>query len=31
MTKDLALLYEGEAKAVNSKEFLAAIRERLGA
>ena len=31
MTKDLALLYEGEAKAVNSKEFLAAIRERLEA
>ena len=31
MTKDLALLYEGEAKAVNSKEFLASIRERLEA
>ena len=29
MTKDLALLYEGEAKAVNSKEFLAEIRKRL--
>ena len=29
MTKDLALLYEGEAQAVNSKQFLAAIRERL--
>ena len=31
MTKDLALLYEGEAKAVNSREFLAAIRQRLEA
>ena len=29
MTKDLALLYEGEAKAVNSREFLAEIRKRL--
>ena len=29
MTKDLALLYEGEARAVNSREFLAAIRERM--
>ena len=29
MTKDLALLYDGEAKAVNSREFLASIRERL--
>ena len=29
MTKDLALLYDGEAKAVNSKEFLAAIRRRM--
>ena len=29
MTKDLALLYEGEAKAVNSKEFLVEIRKRL--
>ena len=31
MTKDLALLYEGEAKAVNSREFLAEIRGRLEA
>ena len=31
MTKDLALLYEGEAKAVNSREFLASIRSRLEA
>ena len=31
MTKDLALLYEGEAKAVNSREFLAEIRSRLEA
>ena len=29
MTKDLAMLYEGEAKAVNSREFLAEIRRRL--
>ena len=29
MTKDLALLYDGEAQAVNSKEFLAAIRQRM--
>ena len=29
MTKDLATLYEGEAKAVNSKEFLASIRKRM--
>ena len=29
MTKDLALLYEGEAKAVNSREFLKAVRQRL--
>ena len=29
MTKDLAMLYEGEAKAVNSREFLAEIRNRL--
>ena len=29
MTKDLATLYEGEAKAVNSKEFLLSIRERM--
>jgi len=29
MTKDLALLYEGEARAVNSREFLQAIREKL--
>ena len=29
MTKDLALLYEGEARAVNSKEFLATIRKRM--
>ena len=29
MTKDLALLYEGEAKAVNSREFLKEIRNRL--
>ena len=31
MTKDLALLYEGEAKSVNSREFLAEIRGRLEA
>ena len=31
MTKDLALLYEGSAKAANSREFLASIRERLEA
>ena len=31
MTKDLAMLYEGEAKAVNSREFLAEIRSRLEA
>ena len=29
MTKDLALLYEGEARAVNSREFLEAIAARL--
>jgi isocitrate dehydrogenase len=29
MTKDLALLYEGEAKPVNSRAFLNAIAERL--
>ena len=29
MTKDLALLYEGEAQAVNSKAFLKAIAERM--
>ena len=29
MTKDLALLYEGDAKAVNSREFLAEIRKRI--
>ena len=29
MTKDLATLYEGEAKAVNSREFLSAIAERI--
>ncbi|MCR5297198.1 MAG: NADP-dependent isocitrate dehydrogenase [Clostridiales bacterium] len=29
MTKDLALLYEGEAKAVNSREFLEEIASRL--
>ena len=29
MTKDLALLYEGEAKAVSSKEFLEAIQKRI--
>ena len=29
MTKDLALLYEGEAKAVNSREFLRAIRDKM--
>ena len=29
MTKDLALLYEGEAHAVNSKEFLQAIQARM--
>ena len=29
MTKDLALLYEGEAKSVNSRAFLAAIAEKL--
>ena len=29
MTKDLALLYEGEARAVNSREFLGEIRKRL--
>ena len=31
MTKDLALLYEGGARAVNSREFLAEIRGRLEA
>ena len=31
MTKDLALLYEGEARAVNSREFLAEIRKRMEA
>ncbi len=30
MTKDLALLYEGEAKSVNSRAFLQAIAERIG-
>ena len=29
MTKDLALLYDGEANAVNSKEFLAAVAARM--
>ena len=29
MTKDLALIFEGEARTVNSREFLAAVRERL--
>ncbi len=29
MTKDLVLLYEGEAHAVNSKEFLQAIQARM--
>lgn len=29
MTKDLALLWDGEAKAVNSKQFLQAIADRL--
>ena len=29
MTKDLALLCEGEARAVNSREFLAEVRGRL--
>jgi isocitrate dehydrogenase len=29
MTKDLASLYEGEARAVNSREFLQAIASRL--
>jgi len=29
MTKDLALLYEGEARAVNSREFLSEIRAHL--
>ncbi len=29
MTKDLALLYEGEAKGVNSREFLEAIRSKM--
>ena len=29
MTKDLALLYEGEAKSVNSVEFLDAIASRI--
>ena len=29
MTKDLALLYDGVAKAVNSREFLAAIKKRM--
>ena len=29
MTKDLALLYEGEAKGVNSREFLEAIAARM--
>ena len=29
MTKDLALLYEGEARAVNSREFLEAIAARM--
>ena len=30
MTKDLALLYEGEAKAVNSRAFLEAVAQRIG-
>ncbi len=30
MTKDLALIWDGEAKAVNSREFLTAIQQRLG-
>ena len=29
MTKDLALLYEGEAKSVNSRDFLAEIQKRI--
>jgi isocitrate dehydrogenase len=29
MTGDLALIYEGEAKAVSSRAFLSAVRERL--
>ena len=29
MTKDLAALYEGEARAVSSKAFLGAIAERM--
>ena len=29
MTKDLALLYNGEAKSVSSREFLEAIRKRI--
>ena len=29
MTKDLAMLYDGEAKTVNSREFLLSIRERM--
>ena len=29
MTKDLALIYEGRANAVNSREFLNAVRDRL--
>ena len=31
MTKDLALLWEGESKAVNSREFLETIAEALRA
>ena len=29
MTRDLALLWDGEAKAVNSRQFLQAIAERM--
>ena len=29
MTKDLALLYEGEAQAVNTDAFMEGIRKRL--
>ena len=29
MTKDLALLYDGEAKAVTSREFMAEIQKRM--
>ena len=30
MTRDLAMIYEGEAKGVNTREFLEAIAERMG-